>query len=129
MTKPKAINCIPQLVAFVLLIIKRREVEILKELEELEKAEAKLAKTEQELHYNEDRVKILEHMIPKLTRKERTHRLCVHGGMLDKFLKEPDLMTDDQVMDILLNAFSSNLVQKKIDFFIRQRKEEILENH
>ena len=69
MTKPKAINCIPQLVAFVLLIIKRREVEILKELEELEKAGAKLAKTEQELHYNEDGVKILEHMIPKLTRR------------------------------------------------------------
>ena len=100
----------------------------MKELEELEKAEAKLAKTEQELHYNEDRVKILEHMIPKLTRKERTHRLCVHGGMLAKFLKEPDLLTDDQVMDILRTAFSSYMVQSKIDMFIKKQMEEILEN-
>lgn len=101
----------------------------MREFEELQKAEAKLDKTQRELRYNEDKVKILENMIPKLTRKERTHRLCVHGGMLAKFLKEPDLLTDEQVMDILRTAFSSNMVQKKIELFIKQRREEILENH
>ena len=31
------------------------------------------------------RKKMLEHRIPELTRKARTHRLCTRGGMLESF--------------------------------------------
>ena len=78
MTKPKAINCILQLVAFVLLII-LKEVVKLKEYEKLDKAIAEAERTKRQIKYYEDKVKILEHKIPKLTRKERTHR-SLHSG-------------------------------------------------
>ena len=50
--------------------------------------------------------KILAHQIKQLTRKERTHRLCTRGAMLESFLIRPEVLTDDDVMDILKQAFS-----------------------
>ena len=40
-----------------------------------------------------------------LTRKERTHRLCTRGGMLESFLQEPERLTDDDVMLLLKLIF------------------------
>lgn len=58
-------------------------------------------KAEAALTYWTHKEKILRQQIKNLTRKERTHRLCVRAGMLESFLEEPDLLSDDQVMDIL----------------------------
>lgn len=101
----------------------------MKEVDERDKLLSKLTQTQRELRYNEDQVKILEHMIPKLTRKERSHRLCQHGGMLDKFLREPDLLTDDEVYSILEIAFNSFAVKRQLDNLLSQAKKRILENH
>ena len=49
--------------------------------------------------------KILEHQVKQLTRKERTHRLCTRGAMLESFLLRPEVLTDEDVMDILKQAF------------------------
>ena len=47
-------------------------------LETLEKEK----KAEKKLRYYKDREKILSHQVAKLTRKERTNRLCTRAGML-----------------------------------------------
>lgn len=36
--------------------------------------------------------------LKRLTRSERTHRLCTRAGMLEIFLKEPTVLTDEDVM-------------------------------
>ena len=48
---------------------------------EMEKSEKKLRKA-----INDE--KALQHQLKQLTRKERTHRLCTRGGMLESFLQE-----------------------------------------
>ncbi len=49
--------------------------------------------------------KALQHQLKQLTRKERTHRLCTRGGMLESFLQEPERLTDDDVMLLLKLIF------------------------
>ena len=41
-------------------------------------------------------------------RQERTHRLCTRGAMLESFLLRPEVLTDEDVMDILKQAFSQS---------------------
>ena len=74
--------------------------------EKLEKLNRELAKGEARLRRAQHEEKILKHQIKQLTRKERTHRLCTRGAMLDSFLIRPEVLTDDDVMDILKQAFS-----------------------
>ena len=62
--------------------------------------------------------KQLEHKLKQLTRSERTHRLCTRAGMLEKFLREPTLLTDDDVMELLTFIFQSEVVQKKLNLLI-----------
>lgn len=49
-----------------------------------------------------------EPKVKQLTRKERTHRLCTRGAMLESFLLRPEVLTDEDVMDILKQAFSQS---------------------
>ena len=76
-------------------------------MEEKQNAEA-------ELNYWTHKEKTLRHQIKNLTRKERTHRLCVHAGMLESFLKEPDLLSDGQLMELLKIAFRQTVVQEAL---------------
>ena len=62
-------------------------------------------KAEQKLCYYQHQEKMLERRIPELTRKARTHRLCIRGGMLESFLICPGELTDDQVMELLKLSF------------------------
>ena len=55
--------------------------------------------------YYQHQEKMLEHRIPELTCKARTHRLCTRGGMLESFLVCPGELTDDQVMELLKISF------------------------
>lgn len=59
-----------------------------------------------------------------MTRSERTHRLCTRAGMLEKFLREPTLLTDDDVMELLTFIFHDQAVQKKLDLLIEKREKE-----
>lgn len=67
--------------------------------------------------------KRLQSELKRLTRSERTHRLCTRAGMLETFLKEPTTLTDDDVMELLTFVFHSEAVQKKLDLLIENRKE------
>ena len=68
------------------------------------------------------REKQLEHERKRLTRSERTHRLCTRAGMLETFLREPTILTDDDVMELLTFIFHSEAVQKKLELLIENRK-------
>ncbi len=75
------------------------------------------AKGEAKIKYMEHKIKYHESLEKKLTRKERTHRLCTHGAMLEKFLGCPDELTDEQVETILKIAFHTEAVGRAIEHF------------
>lgn len=79
----------------------------------------KIGKTKQNKHKLEKKStaakhkeKQLEHKLKQLTRSERTHRLCTRAGMLEKFLREPTLLTDDDVMELLLYRICHSVVPR-----------------
>ena len=119
MTKPKAINR-KKLVAFVLPII-TKGVDPMPN-EKLEKLKHDQYVAERKLTAAKHREKRLESEIKQLTRSERTHRLCTRAGMLETFLKEPAILTDDDVMELLTFIFHSEAVQKKLELLIENRK-------
>ena len=119
MTKPKAIN-VKKLVAFVLPIIRQEKLPM---SEELEKLRHKQYVAERKLTAAKHKEKRLQNELKRLTRSERTHRLCTRAGMLETFLKEPTVLTDEDVMELLTFIFQSEAVQKKLNLLIESRRE------
>ena len=91
--------------------------------EQLEKLKHQKYIAEKKLTAAKHREKRLQHELKQLTRSERTHRLCTRAGMLETFLKEPTVLTDDDVMELLTFIFHSEAVQKKLNLLIENRKE------
>ena len=91
--------------------------------EKLEKLKRVQYVAEKKLTAAKHKEKRLESEIKRLTRSERTHRLCTRAGMLETFLKEPTTLTDDDVMELLTFIFHSEAVQKKLNMLIANRKE------
>lgn len=81
---------------------------------------SEVEKGEQRKKYFENEIKIKERQIKHLTRAERTHRLCTHGGMLEKFIERPDILTDDQIIKLLTFAFHKNDVQAMLREMIKE---------
>ena len=90
--------------------------------EKLEKLKHDQYVAEKKLTAAKHREKRLENELKRLTRSERTHRLCTRAGMLETFLREATLLTDDDVMELLTFIFHCEAVQKKLDFLIENRK-------
>lgn len=91
--------------------------------EELEKLEREKYVVERKLTAAMHKEKRLQSELKRLTRSERTHRLCTRAGMLETFLKEPTLLTDEDVMELLTFIFQSETVQKKLNLLIESRRE------
>ena len=108
------------LVVFALPIIKGTD---LMSNEKLEKLKHDKYVAEKKLTAAKHREKQLESELKRLTRSERTHRLCTRAGMLEAFLREPTLLTDDDVMELLTFIFQSEAVQKKLNMLIESRKD------
>ena len=89
--------------------------------EKLESLQRKVESAKRELHYLDNKEKILRNKMQQLGRKERTHRLCSRGAMLESFLFEPELITDEQVMELLKAAFK----QPQLKEMLSKMKEEI----
>ena len=119
MPKPKAINR-KKLVAFVLPIIRKEKLPM---SEELEKLKHKQYVAERKLTAAKHKEKRLQSELKRLTRSERTHRLCTRAGMLETFLKEPTVLTDEDVMELLTFIFHSEAVHKKLNLLIESRRE------
>ena len=87
---------------------------------------------EKKLTAAQHREKRLRNELKLLTRNERTHRLCTRAGMLETFLREPTLLTDDDVMELLIFLFHGEAAQKKLNLLIENRKQtletEVAEN-
>lgn len=91
--------------------------------EELEKLRHKQYVAERKLTAAKHKEKRLQNELKQLTRSERTHRLCTRAGMLETFLKEPTVLTNDDVMELLTFIFQSEVVQKKLNLLIERRRE------
>ena len=90
--------------------------------EKLEKLKHDQYVAEKKLTAAQHREKRLKNELKRLTRSERTHRLCTRAGMLETFLREPTVLTDDDVMELLTFIFHSEAVQKKLNMLIENRK-------
>ena len=90
--------------------------------EQLEKLKQQKYVAERKLTAAMHKEKRLESEIRRLHRSERTHRLCTRAGMLETFLREPTVLTDDDVMELLRFIFHSESVQKKLNLLIENRK-------
>lgn len=96
------------------------------ETSKLEKLNWELEKSEKKLRKAINDEKALQYQLKQLTRKERTHRLCTRGGMLESFLQEPERLTDDDVMLLLKFIFhrqdTQELLKKLLERNGRSRK-------
>ena len=90
--------------------------------EKLEKLKHDQYVAEKKLTAAQHREKRLKNELKRLTRSERTHRLCTRAGMLETFLREPTVLTNDDVMELLTFIFHSEAVQKKLELLIENRK-------
>ena len=90
--------------------------------EKLEKLKHDQYVAEKKLTAAQHREKRLKNELKRLTRSERTHRLCTRAGMLETFLREPTVLTDDDVLELLTFIFHSEAVQKKLNLLIENRK-------
>lgn len=91
--------------------------------EELEKLKHKQYVAERKLTAAKHKEKRMQSELKRLTKGERTHRLCTRAGMLETFLKEPTVLTDEDVMELLTFIFHSEAVQKKLNLLIESRRE------
>ena len=92
----------------------------------LEKLNRELEKSEKKLRKAINDEKALQHQLKQLTRKERTHRLCTRGGMLESFLQEPERLTDDDVMLLLKLIFHRQDTQELLKKLLEREKPEPL---
>ena len=86
--------------------------ETLAEMEKsIDKGKRQIAKWDQKIMAQEQLLKADANLAAIYSRKERTHRLCKRGAMLERFLRSPDLLPDDQVMALLRIAFGQKQAQ------------------
>ena len=78
--------------------------------DKIKKEEAKLAKRQQQLKRARDAERIQKRKLANLKRNERTHRLCVRGGMLESLLKRPGSLDPAELEDEQLRAFLAYLL-------------------
>ena len=72
---------------------------------EMEANNEKIAQLRERKRYFETDLKIREAQKKELLRKQRNRRIFTRGGMLEFFLLEPLIMTDEEVHDFLLEVF------------------------
>ncbi|MCL2518713.1 MAG: DUF3847 domain-containing protein [Oscillospiraceae bacterium] len=68
--------------------------------EEITKTETKVVQTER-------RIKELIKQNSKLTRKERSRRLIQRGLIIESMIKDPEMLTNEQIKKIMQTAFRS----------------------
>lgn len=92
--------------------------------EKLEKLNQEIEKTEARLRRAQHKEKMLEHQIKTLNRKERTHRLCTRGAILERHLPHPESVTDEQVSTILNVLFHRGDIQRLVAQVLAENRKE-----
>lgn len=73
--------------------------------------EQRIQRTEKEITWLEHQKKIKQQEAKQLERNRRNRRIFTRGGMLERFMQRPLVMTDDQVYRLLQTAFNTEAVQ------------------
>ena len=89
----------------------------------VEELQAEQERIEKELKIKTQKLKALQQQEKELARKERTHRLCTHGAILEQYLP-PEEFSDDQIDKILRSVFQSENVKHFIDRIKEQTDEQ-----
>ena len=90
----------------------------------LEKLNRELEKSEKKLRKAINDEKALQHQLKQLTRKERTHRLCTRGAMLESHLPHPESVTDEQVSAILKVLFHRGDTKRLVAQILTENRKE-----
>ena len=77
----------------------------------VEELQAEQERIENELKVKTQKLKALKQQEKELARKERTHRLCTHGAMLEQYLP-PEEYTDDEIDKILRTVFQNDSIRQ-----------------
>ena len=59
-------------------------------------------------------------MVAFLFSEKRMHRFCSRGAILESFLIKPEVLTDDDVMGILKQAFSQTGMKEVIEESVKR---------
>ena len=78
--------------------------------------------TENQIRFLNNEIKAMEAQEKGLLRKQRNRRIFTRGGMLEAFLLEPLLLTDDQVHELLLTAFRQPTVDALLKTMIQNAR-------
>ena len=71
----------------------------------------KIQRTEKETARLEHQKKSKQHEAKQRERNRRNRRIFTRGGMLERFMQHPLLLTDDQVYQLLQTAFNTEAVK------------------
>ena len=94
---------------------------------EIEKLKEKKRRNEAKIRQVSHEIKALEAEEKSLLRKQRNHRIFTRGGMLEAFLQEPPLLTDDQVYSLLKVIFHRPEVDQILKQMIEDARRGIFE--
>ena len=94
---------------------------------EIEKLKEEKRRNEAKIRQVSHEIKALEAEEKSLLRKQRNHRIFTRGGMLEAFLQEPLLLTDDQVYSLLKVIFHRPDVDKILKQMIEDARRGIFE--
>ena len=94
---------------------------------EIEKLKAEKRRNEAKIRQVSHEIKALEAEEKSLLRKQRNHRIFTRGGMLEAFLQEPLLLTDDQVYSLLKVIFHRPEVDRILKQMIEDARQRICE--
>ena len=86
-----------------------------------EEIQEKIRLSEEKIRKLKQDQKILTRKHAEQLRKERTHRLCTIGGMLEGFLKNPEAFSNDDVYELLKLAFNQPTVHSALQNHLRQK--------
>lgn len=100
----------------------RKDEQMMRYEKELEKLNRQSAEKKAMKKKAADDEKVLRQKQRKLREKMRTHQLCVRGEMLEGYLKEPELFSDDDIRLILDRIFSDPDVQKRLENALEHRR-------
>lgn len=89
---------------------------------EIKRLEKQLAENEERQKKAADEAKALRRKKAAAERNMRTHRLCLLGAMLEKFLKVPDLLTDSDIERILTKIFTDPDTMARMDNALEFRR-------
>ena len=94
---------------------------------EIEKLKEEKCRNEAKIRQVSHEIKALEAEEKTLLRKQRNHRIFTRGGMLEAFLQEPLLLTDDQVYSLLKVIFHRPDVDQILKQMIEDARRRICE--